>query len=259
MAPMLNTLISRIVFGQMKKSRPDLPRPASITFSEGDFPGGHHGGYPSQPLSVSNSPARGPPEAAPLFGNSARQGSSIQSSTLSNSLIDNQVQPDSVPLETHSAQMPAGHGKAVPATEPKQQGSPDGRHEPGQDTSSGPSQTPSRQNHSTSGGPDPAPSTSTSGADYASISHGQHGYNGFRDGSDAAAAIRDTATSGSIDGKASVSQTDAIGTDSSTASPASNAGQTHATERSTRDQDSFVELVQGTEQLLGMLGARDVS
>ncbi|DBA88737.1 hypothetical protein WJX77_009059 [Trebouxia sp. C0004] len=62
MAPLLNTLISRIVLGETKKQRPDLPRPASITFSEGDFPGGsahHYEDYSTQPSSQGNSPSKG--------------------------------------------------------------------------------------------------------------------------------------------------------------------------------------------------------
>ena len=61
MAPLLNTLISRIVFGKTKKRRPDLPRPASITFSEGDFPWGsshQHEDYSTQPSSQGNSPSK---------------------------------------------------------------------------------------------------------------------------------------------------------------------------------------------------------
>ncbi len=41
MAPFLNTLISRIVFGQTKRDRPAMPRPSSIYFSHSDLPVGH--------------------------------------------------------------------------------------------------------------------------------------------------------------------------------------------------------------------------
>ncbi|KAK9805247.1 hypothetical protein WJX72_008453 [[Myrmecia] bisecta] len=40
MAPFLNTIISRIVFGQTKRDRPRMPRPSSIYFSQSDLPGG---------------------------------------------------------------------------------------------------------------------------------------------------------------------------------------------------------------------------
>ena len=55
MAPLLNTLISRIVFGETKKKKGDLPRPSSIAFSEGDFPGSYH----QHSYSAVNSPGQG--------------------------------------------------------------------------------------------------------------------------------------------------------------------------------------------------------
>lgn len=69
MAPLLNTLISRIVFGETKKKNGDLPRPASIAFSEGDFPGSYH-----RMVSAPHSPARGTSAV-----NSPLKGASLQS------------------------------------------------------------------------------------------------------------------------------------------------------------------------------------
>ena len=53
MAPLLNTLISRIVFGETKKKKGDMPRPSSMAFSEGDFPGSYQ-----RQLSATNSPVK---------------------------------------------------------------------------------------------------------------------------------------------------------------------------------------------------------
>ena len=65
MAPLLNTLISRIVFGETKKKKGDMPRPSSMAFSEGDFPGSYQ-----RQLSATNSPVKGTsqqPQSAGLF------------------------------------------------------------------------------------------------------------------------------------------------------------------------------------------------
>lgn len=90
MAPLLNTLISRIVFGDTKKRRPDLPRPSSITFSEGDFPGAYqqYDDYSTQPSSQATSPSRAlaPPGTSPDKGNSAWSQSTVaEASTLGDS------------------------------------------------------------------------------------------------------------------------------------------------------------------------------
>ena len=260
MAPLLNTLISRIVLGQTKKSRPDLPRPASITFSEGDFPGGHqhYGGYPSQSSSLGNSPMRGAPEAG-SFGNSLAQGNSNQPLTLGNSPIDSQTQQEFAAFAARSTENLGAQGNTGTAPASEEQASFKGKQQ-GQDAAGAPLQNASLQNQSLSVGLDSAPRTSN--ADNGSSGHA-HGYNGTRDGSGAAAAVPSSIICDSDlqinNDTASLDQTNDVGTDSSDPSPSNSAGQSHATERSTAGQDSFVELVQGTEQLLGMLGARDVS
>ena len=256
MAPLLNTLISRIVLGQTKKSQPYLPRPASITFSEGDFPGGHpqYEGYPSQSSSLGHSPMRGAPKAGP-FGNSLAQGSSSQPLTVGSSLMDAHVYPESATFKARLLQNLAAQANARTAPEAEGQGSSKYRQQ-GQDTASAPLQTSSLQNQS------------TSDADSGIFGHA-HGYNGTKDafGAAGAAAVpfsntsdSDLQTAAKKNDTASGAQTNAVGTDSSDAPLSKGADQSHAhaTEHSTADQDSFIELVQGTEQLLGMLGARDV-
>ena len=242
MAPLLNTLISRIVLGQTKKSRPDLPRPASITFSEGDFPGGHqqYGGYASHSSSLGNSPTRGAPEAG-LFGNLA-QGSSSHPLTLGNSLMDSQPHPESATLEAGAPQNPAAQGNARPAPEAEGQGSFDCRQQ-AHDTANASLQTSNLQNQS------------TYDADSCSFSHA-HGYNGTKDafGAATAAADSDLQSAANDSDTANVAQTVGVVTDIRDAPLSSS----HAAGRSTSDQNSFIDLVQGTEQLLGMLGARDV-
>lgn len=79
MAPLLNTLISRIVFGETKKKRGDLPRPASLAFSEGDFPGGLHHALSSAAISPAPGSSQQPsavnsPLHASLQGPSAPAG-----------------------------------------------------------------------------------------------------------------------------------------------------------------------------------------
>lgn len=265
MAPLLNTLISRIVLGQTKKSQPDLPRPASITFSEGDFPGGHqhHEGYPSQPSSLGGSPTQGP-QSAGLFGNSSAQGSTGQPLTHGNSATDSQAQPDSADLEAQFTQNLAVQGNAGVAAKSKENSRPEGRQQ-GQDASSAPLQDSSPQSQSTFAGPDAAPSTS----DEHHSRFGAHAYNGGKDDSDAAAAAVAGPTSDASQSHLSsatnnnntdrVAQRNVSGTDSSASSASNSAGLSHEAQLSTTDQDSFAELVQGTEQFLGMLGARNIS
>lgn len=253
MAPLLNTLISRIVLGQTNKSRPDLPRPASIVFSEGDFPGGHqqYGGYTSQSSSLDNSPTRGASEAG-LLGNSLAHGSSSQPLTLGNSPIDSQAQSGSAALKARPTKNPVWQGNAL-----EEQGSAKWQH--GQDAASAPLQTSGLQNQSRS-----ASAFNISDADDGSFGHA-HGYNGNKDAFGAAAAVPSSDTSDpdlqsatNMNDTASFAQTNDVSTDSRSAPPSDSARQSHAAERSSADQDSFVELVQGTEQLLGMLGARHV-
>ena len=263
MAPLLNTLISRIVLGQTKKRRPGLPRPASITFSEGDFPGGHqqYGDYPSQSSSLGNSPMRGAPEDG-SYGNSLAQGSPSQPLRLSNSPIDSQTQQQFAAFAARSTQNVAAQGNTGTAPETEEQDSFKGKQQ-GRDAVNAPLQTGSLQYQTSSAGVDTAPSTSD--ADNSSSGHA-HGYNGTRDRSGAAAAAPSSNASDSDlqsainnNSTASLVQTHDVGTHSSDPPPSNRAVQSHAAERSAADQDSFVELVQGTEQLLGMLGARDVS
>lgn len=241
MAPLLHTLISRIVLGQTKRSRPDLPWPSSITFSEGDFPGGHQHdeGYPSQPSSLGGSPTQGP-QGAGLVGNSSAPGSSGQSLTLDKTSINSQAQPES-----------NGH-------------SPQGRQQ-GQDASSAPVQASSLQSQSTLSERDAAPSTSD---DEHHGQSGAHGYNGTKDDSSVAAAIAGPSSDPSQlpllsatnnNNMERVAEGNVTGTDSSARLASDSAGLSHDAELSATNQDGFAELVQGTKQFLGMLGARDIS
>lgn len=244
MAPFLNTLISRIVFGQTTKKRPDLPRPPSITFSEGDFPGGHQqwGSYPSQLASLGNSPTQGRPGAA-SYGNGSGQDNFKQPSLLGNSLSGNQAQAHAPTLEKSAVQTPVGQGNTTTVPGPDWQGSSEARHEQGQDMAS------SRQSASIGSA---APSTSNVGG--GGNGHVPHGYNGSTTGSHAAAAALHAPD---LSGPASNDIQG--GTDSSPVPLSDSAGQVVATERPVSEQNSFIELVQGTEQLLGMLGARDIA
>lgn len=124
-----------------------------------------------------------------------------------------------------------------------------------------PLQTSGLRNQSTS-----ASALNTSDADDGSFGHA-HDYIGTKDAFGAAAAVPSSDTSDpefqsatNNDDTASFAQTNGIDTDSSSTPvpPSNSAGQSHAAEHSSADQDSFVELVQGTEQLLGMLGAGHV-
>ena len=108
MAPLLNTLISRIVFGETKKKKGDLPRPSSIAFSEGDFPGSYH----QHSHSAVNSPDRGsspqhlhstsgpfqttPPPPASLHSALNGNGQQLPSGTTAEDMLDDPAQQLSV-------------------------------------------------------------------------------------------------------------------------------------------------------------------
>ncbi|KAL3149606.1 hypothetical protein ABBQ32_002375 [Trebouxia sp. C0010 RCD-2024] len=262
MAPLLNTLISRIVFGQTTKRRPELPRPASITFSEGDFPGGHQqwGSYPSQLASLGNSPTQGTPRAAPR-GTGSGQGSAAQPSLPGNGTSGKHALVDAPTLEEGLLRVPAGQGNTTTAPEATWRGGCGGRREQGQGMADGTLQMPSSKQ---SASPGPAAAPITADVNDGGNGHAQYGFNGSRDGNDAAAAasyVSHGASPASRDGKARAAQMADIqaGTGSSHVPLSDSIGRADATERPVSEQNSFIELVQGTEQLLGMLGARDVS
>lgn len=269
MAPLLNTLISRIVLGQTKRSRPDLPRPPSITFSEGDFPGGHqHEGYPSQPSSLGGSPTQGP-QGAGLFGKSTAQGSTSQPLTIGNSSVESQAQPESAVFDAQPTQNPAAQGKAGVAARSKERRHSHGRQQ-GQDAASAPLQDSGLQSQDRYAGPDFGdlqPDAAPSPSDEHHGRFGAHGYNGGKDDSDVAAAVAgpsSDAFQSHLSSATNNNNTDrvapriATGTDSGN-SASNSAGLSHEAELSTKEQDGFAKLVQGTEQFLGMLEARDIS
>ena len=261
MAPLLNTLISRIVLGQTKKSRPDLPRPASITFSEGDFPGGHqqYGGYTSQPSSIANSPTRAIPHQAAPF--SPAQDILVQPSSLSRSPRQEHTQalPGRTSLShTESVQAPAKHSRLAELAAQTHAGDSD----PLQHSQQQPAvanallnRQPEEQGSAVS-----IPASRVSDADQGS--QAKHGYNGDTDSSDAAAAATsgtsDARTSASNDAHAELEHSNVNSTDTERATDQADSGSA-AIEGSAKQQESFAELVQGTEQLLGLLASRNIS
>lgn len=263
MAPLLNTLISRIVLGQTKKSRPDLPRPASITFSEGDFPGGHqqYGGYTSQPSSLGNSPIKGRPHQAAPF--SPAQDSLHQPSPPSSSPRQEhmQVLGDGASLsETESLQ--AGARQSLPSELAVQTKAGESETLQSSQQQRGGANVPLNRQKEQQGNAASSLAPQTSGANQGDSSRAKHGYNGNTDSSDEAVAATsgtwDAPTSGSNDSQDELAQASAG--ISGTEQPTDMAGAGLAgIAGSAKQQESFAELVQGTEQLLGMLASRDVS
>ena len=257
MAPLLNTLITRIVFGQTKKPGPDLPRPASITFSEGDFPGGHQQfeGFTSQPSSLGSSPTRAAPSAV-QHSTDFLQPSPQEGST---SGVPGQADAERSSPARSSSQPALAQGASLQLSatdQSKESEAVTQQQQQQQQQQQGPAmlslQTPSEERHR---------SYDTSGAasldaNQDSTQPAQHGYNGTKDHSDAAPTS--DRSHGEASGDKGTQQIAQAGASSSETEPASREGSS-ALATFPGEQESFAELVQGTEQLLGMLAARNIS
>ncbi|KAA6418414.1 MAG: hypothetical protein FRX49_11574 [Trebouxia sp. A1-2] len=254
MAPLLNTLISRVVFGETKKRRPDLPRPASIAFSEGDFPGSLYP-YSTQPSSQGNSPSKG----------LASLGSSPDKGTMA------QPQADLSALgNSHAQQQVSGRGNLV---------QPGGNSHGGSVTSQG-DRGPSNgeQPLQAACGPDQQSEGQTSTA-----SHSLHAQEGSQDcgadenslsqsqiniAHDSTSKTSTSAVQQDANGQADAhEQTDERSHGDFNSGEKQSEAESHETSNSVVDaavpegpnRDDLVNLVQGTEQFIGMLQARDVS
>ena len=250
MAPLLNTLISRIVFGETKKKKGDLPRPSSIAFSEGDFPGSYH----QQCHSAVNSPGRGsspqhlhsisgpfqtsPPP--PASSQSALDGNGQQpsSGTTAEDMLDDQAQQLSATAgadvrdseQSHAAvQSETTHDSRGHHAESQAQrlplGSSTGNSEQGIDSSAGPHHLDSSQGN-----------------------RADSGLSEVRNGDDA--ATYGSQTGGGLKaegGEPEVLQDDGV---------ISEQGVIEA-ETMVSSRDDLASLVQGTNELIGQLVARN--
>ena len=262
MAPLLNTLISRIVFGETKKRRPDLPRPASITFSEGDFPWGsshHYGDYSTKPSSQGNSPSRG----FASLGSSPEKGTIEQPQAESSALGDspgaqqqdsgrgNVVQPQpsshNAGGNSHKGAV-TSHGDATPSSgkQPLQAGYGPDEESEGQ-TSTAPHSLHAQEELQDHGADqnsfsqpqvdiahDSTSTTSTSAAQQDANAHEQAGER----------------SRGGVHSGEKQSEAESSEKGNSVVDPAVPEGP---------NRDDLVNLVQGTEQFIGMLQGRDLS
>lgn len=260
MAPMLNTLISRIVFGQTKKSRPDLPRPASITFSEGDFPGGHQefegsstqasplANSPTKSLApaamLGNSPDKGSMEQAPASRSTSHQGYAAQplqsapGSRDSPTTVSTSPQPD---MDQGSLQQP------LPSTSHSHQGTAQSAHS----GSNGEADT-LHAHQSLTGSGDAHQSSIGDGQSQTDGGIGADGHGRITAGTD-----QQSSTAGA--GSSTNGHEEAGNGDDGTTSQAEAVGSEMSTDGEGARRDDLVGLVQGTEHLIGMLQARDLS
>lgn len=267
MAPLLNTLISRIVFGDTKKRRPDLPRPSSITFSEGDFPGAYqqYDGYSTQPSSQATSPSRAlaPPGTSPDKGNSAWSQSTVaEASTLG----DNPGAPEQLSSSSVSK------GNLI---QPHQSSHTKNRH------SAVRGEVSSVNEHSQD--PEEAPLQAAGGADQSAAlqqfedgtSTAPTGLQKQQDADQTSSSQSQAAVAVDTDGRAStssayqgiggqLSQGDIEQVHNGEKQPGKesrgiSAVKADAAVPSGPNRDDLVSLVQGTQQFIGMLQARDLS
>ena len=284
MAPFLNTLISRIVFGETRKSRPDIPRPPSIVFSEGDFPGSqqHYEGYSPQPSSLDNGPNTGdilPAASGASLGEGIPAGY-LQTGDVQGNLPqqapfrqgpDEGISEQPLPLPTISqhgppqSQSPSEAASSMEASQSQQARPPEtdsvhqiGSHARGRDTGSVDSTASSAEQQGTTAGSSGGVSAANAVAQDATSS----------DGSDSVGPtattkqVGSTAAAGSGGGQALEAavcstengdvQTSSQGTEQHRRASSDAIGPVTATH-------DFVSLVQGTQDLIGMLGARGVS
>jgi len=265
MAPLLNTLISRIVFGETKKRRPDLPRPASIIFSEGDFPWGsshHYEEYSTQPSSQGNSPSRG----LASLGSSPNKGTMAQPqaelSALGNSPgaqqqvsgRGNLVQPHNASGNSHKGAVNS-HGDGIPSSgkQPLQAAYGPDEGSEGQ---------PSTALHSLHAQEE----SQGHGADQNSLSQPQVDIAHDSTSKTPTSAVQQDANKQASSADAHQQADERSHGDVHSGEKQSEA-ESHETSNSVVDaavpegpnRDDLVNLVQGTEQFIGMLQARDLS
>ena len=260
MAPLLNTLITRIVMGQTKKRRPDLPRPASITFSDGDFPWGsshHYEDYSTQPCSQGNSPSR---DLASL-GSSPDKGSMAQPQAESSALGDS----------PGAQQLVSGRGGLVQPHQSSHNAG--GNSHEGAVTSHGDESPSSGKQPLQAGyGPDEESEGQTSTAPRSLLAQEESQDHGADQNSSSHFQV-DTAQDST-----SKSSTNAAQQDANEQADERSHGDVHSGEKQSEaeshetnnsvvdvavpegpNRDDLVNLVQGTEQFIGMLQARDLS
>ncbi|DBB08784.1 TPA: hypothetical protein ACH3X3_007446 [Trebouxia sp. C0006] len=260
MAPLLNTLITRIVMGQTKKRRPDLPRPASITFSDGDFPWGsshHYEDYSTQPCSQGNSPSR---DLASL-GSSPDKGSMAQPQAESSALGDSPGAQQLVSgrgglVQPHQSSHDAGGNSHEGAVTPHGDESPSGGKQPLQ----------------AGYGPDEESEGQTSTAPHSLHAQEESQDHGADENSFSQPQVDIARES------LSVTPTSAAQQDANEQAGERSHGDVHNGEKQSEaeshetsnsvvdaavpegpNRDDLVNLVQGTEQFIGMLQARDLS
>ncbi len=260
MAPLLNTLISRIVFGETKKRRPDLPRPASITFSEGDFPGGslhHYEDYSTQPSSQGNSPSKG----LASLGSSPDKGTMAQPQAELSALGDShgaqqQMSGRGYLVQPHQSSHDAGENSREGAVTSHGDGGPSSGEQPLQ-AACGPDEESEGQTSTASHGLHAQEESQDHGADQNQLSQPRVGI--------AHDSIGQTPTSTAQQDANNQAGERSHGVISS--GEKQSEAESHETSNSFVDavvpegpnRDDLVSLVQGTEQLIGMLQARDLS
>lgn len=247
MAPLLNTLISRIVFGETKKKKGDMPRPSSMAFSEGDFPGSYQ-----RQLSATNSPVKGTsqqPQSAALFRASPPPATSAPQDNRQEQSSDSDPQTTH---EDHMQQAASSYTAEVKEIPPMHATS---QHDRALDTSS---------RH----GEDRSPQPPSNGQPHASTAVHES----------ASVEQKDSNPSERASAESSVSQASAVNASSdaeqSTDTLASNIGDSK-TQESVEDsgvseqvaveaetlvtsRDDLASLVQGTNELIGQLAARSL-
>lgn len=269
MAPLLNTLISRIVFLKTKKRQPDLPRPASFTFSEGDFPGGHqlYEGYSTQASSLGSSPIKAEP---PVSSSSPEKGYSAQPSVSGNgpsrdfsagSHQSERVQSAASPDQAaSSSQGKVTHPQHSPSRSTQDQTGMSSQLSQKATTSEGASQ--SRQGSQAPEVSDAGQTSSTSQVhNSSSSSDTQHRHvPGTEQQSTKAnvggSSIGQDTTAG--DGQVSSSDGQVSSSDGQRQEGGDQVS-TNASEPQSVDRADLVHLVQGTDHLISMLQARDLS
>jgi hypothetical protein len=266
MAPLLNTLISRIVFGETKKRRPDLPRPASITFSEGDFPWGsshQYEDYSTQPSSQGNSPSR----ALASLGSSPEKGTMEQPQADLSALGGSPSAQQQVPgrgslVQPHQSSHNAGGNSHEGAVTSHSDESPSSGKQPlqagyGPDVESeGQTSTALHSLHAQEESQD-------RGADQSSFSQIQvdiaHESLSMTPTSAAQQDANEQADAHEQAGERSHSGVHSVEKQSEAESHETSNSVVDAAVPEGPNRDDLVNLVQGTEQFIGMLQARDLS
>lgn len=260
MAPLLNTLIGRIVFGQTKSRRTDLSRPASFAFSEGDFPGGHqqHGSYASQPSSLGSSPTKA---GAPLPAGHQHSGYASHPSSMGSSTTAAHVPGSSLGNLTES-RVASGTDRSrnghAPEVKPSLQ-------QTGQGTSELPSAAHRRQEATPSGRESLQSGTqgvakqqeTPTATDTQDVALGQHNNSRVSENESSPATSAER-TNDALSTAASNRQADANLSDANQQA-APDPDQSAQNGQETVVNSNFADLVQGTEQFIDMLSARDLS